>query len=211
MKDVVLIFDYDDTLVQTRECKFAAIQALGRRSYDISVDVGAIEEHWGKPYRQFFGDLFGMNGAHLDELLRRYELLNEEFPMQLHADAERLIRDVLPSYYCGIVSSASAARIASQLDSLGIPRDRFNFIQGAEHTPVHKPDPRVFEPVIAAIHNRSRKPDIIYVGDSCTDYHAAHGAGLRFIGVARKEHERNQLATVGAEFVTSLDEITALI
>jgi beta-phosphoglucomutase-like phosphatase (HAD superfamily) len=207
-----LIFDYDDTLVQTRESKFAAIQALGIRSLGLSVKSADIERHWGTPYRRFFGDLFMLQGAALDELIRDYERLSEEFPMRLHVDARRAIDGILPSYYCGIVSSASASRICTQLHGLGVPRDRFSFIQGEEHTTVHKPDPAVFEPAIAAIKKHHPEPvEIIYIGDAYTDYCAAVGAKLRFIGIPRREQSRRQLAAVGAQMIDSLERLQAAI
>lgn len=210
--NAALIFDYDDTLVQTRKCKFAAIQALGSRWYERSFSSADIEQHWGKPHRKFFGDLFMLNGAALDALIRKYELLNQEFPMQLHRDAQRMINDFLPSCYCGIVSSASMTRISSQLQGLGVPGNRFRFIQGEEHTTVHKPDPRVFEPAIAAIKNHhAEQVEIIYIGDAYADYCAALGAGLRFIGIPRTEQSRKQLKAARAQILESLDELQSAI
>jgi phosphoglycolate phosphatase-like HAD superfamily hydrolase len=210
--NVALIFDYDDTLVQTRECKFSAIQALGSRSYERSLSSADIEAHWGKPYRQFFGDLFRLSGAPLDDLIRKYELLSEEFPMRLHLDAQRMINDFLPSHYCGIVSSASARRVSSQLQGLGVPGNRFRFIQGEEHTTVHKPNPRVFDPAVASIKKyHTVQVEIIYIGDSYTDYCAALGASLRFIGIPRTERSRKQLGAVRAQVLESLDALQSAI
>jgi HAD superfamily hydrolase (TIGR01549 family) len=209
---IALLFDYDDTLVQTRECKFAAVQALSLRSYGRTLGSTEIEQHWGKPYPQFFGDLFDVAGTGLDEVLFKYEQLNEEFPMRLHADAQRLIDDILPSYFCGIVSAASRKRIFSQLHALGVPHDRFDFIQGAEETTVHKPDPAVFEPAITAIRNRQGPhAEILYIGDAFADYQAALGAGLRFIGIPRTVHSRRQLEAAGARVLDSLDQLPAAI
>lgn len=212
MMNTVLMFDYDDTLVQTRECKFAAIRALALRSYGMSLTNADIERHWGKPYPRFFGDLFDADGPGLNRLLQQYESLNNEFPMRLHPDAQSLIHHFLPSVYSGIVSSASRQRILMQLQELDVPEDRFDFIQGAEQTPVHKPDPRVFQPALAAVRKHHEPPiEIIYVGDADSDFRAASGAGLRFIGIARNEQSRAQLQAAGAQVLDSLDQLPAAI
>jgi phosphoglycolate phosphatase-like HAD superfamily hydrolase len=205
---IVLLFDYDDTLVQTRQCKFAAIKALGKQLYRVSLSNEDIETHWGKPYLQFFGDLFNADGMELDRLLQEYERYNDAFPMRPHEDAARMIAALSRRYDCGIVSSASTRRIKAQLGAMSVDWSRFSYLQGAEATLEHKPDPAVFRPAITTMRERhGEQVEITYVGDSYADYCAAHGAGLRFIGIARCETDQRLMEAAGAQVINSLDEL----
>lgn len=73
-----VLFDYDDTLVKTRECKFAALIALAERHYGHALPNAEIEAHWGIPYRALFARLFASVDADVERVIQRYEALNDE-------------------------------------------------------------------------------------------------------------------------------------
>ena len=58
-KTKAVLFDYDDTLVRTRLCKYRALQAVGSRYYGIELLDADIDLHWGVAYEALFQNLFG--------------------------------------------------------------------------------------------------------------------------------------------------------
>jgi beta-phosphoglucomutase-like phosphatase (HAD superfamily) len=57
-KTIAILFDYDDTLVKTRQCRIAAIQAVARRWYSIDLPTQTIERFWGMEYTTFLREVF---------------------------------------------------------------------------------------------------------------------------------------------------------
>ncbi len=92
-----VLFDYDDTLVQTRRCRFNAIRAAGWRVCGYASSDENIEEHWGKPYRELFDRLFDRHKQHVTEIIATYESADDEFPMRPHEGALRCIEDLFCS------------------------------------------------------------------------------------------------------------------
>jgi len=54
-----IIFDLDDTLLKTRETKFAALKFAGKHFYNIAINDETLNLHWGKPFLEFMGIVFG--------------------------------------------------------------------------------------------------------------------------------------------------------
>ncbi|MDP1846135.1 MAG: HAD hydrolase-like protein [Candidatus Moranbacteria bacterium] len=62
----------------------------------------------------------------------------------------------------------------------------FRFIQTASDLPreLHKPNPEVFSRIISILLSEGvRREEILYIGDNITDFRAANGAGIYFVGV----------------------------
>ncbi len=204
-----VLFDYDDTLVKTRQCKFAAVVALAERHYGVELPVARIEEHWGIPYRQLFTRLFEGVDSDTERVIQRYEALNEEFPVVAYEDAVETIEAFLSAgILVGVVTSAGEI-VRRQMMAVGIPLERLALLQTASDTEYHKPDPRVFSPALAHLFERGLTQEaIIYVGDSLSDYRAAHGAGLHFIGIHGRTTEANEFDRVGVKSIATLRELT---
>jgi phosphoglycolate phosphatase len=210
-----VLFDYDDTLVQTRQCKYRALAALAERHYGAQLSSATIDAHWGVPYEALFTRLF----AHLDQdiprVIRRYEALDLEFPVLAYDDAVATLEALLArDVVVGVVTSAGEI-VHAQMAAVGIPSARLCFVQTARDTPYHKPDPRVFAPALEKLHARGIAPSVevraqnslSYVGDSLTDFRAAQGAGLSFVGIHGRTTDREAFSSAGARSVASLSEL----
>lgn len=208
----IILFDYDDTLVRTKQCKYAAIQAVASRHYGVHLTEETIDDVWGVAYRQLFRSLFGRLDSDLDRVIARYEALDDEFPIQPFDDTFPALQKLAARAHLGIVTSAARAVVQVQLKSLGFPADWFSTIQTADDTEFHKPDPRVFHPTKE--HFRKRELDglsITYVGDSLKDHAAAINAGFQFFGILRGTTSKQSFATAGAATIDTLDDLHELI
>jgi phosphoglycolate phosphatase len=202
------IFDWDDTLVQTRQCRFAAIKALGARFYARTLDDAAIEAHWGKPFSTLFSLLFDVQGDQIDIITEQYLSLTDEFPMLPHSNAVTTIAKLCDSHVVGIVTAATRAVVTPDLNRLGFPVVRLAKVQCAEDTTHHKPDPRVFTPLLSELEQAGiAVHQITYIGDSINDFLAASRASLGFIGICRDSCSATEFRSVGANFIADLQEL----
>jgi len=204
-----VLFDYDDTLVQTRQCKYRALRALGRRHYGLELSEADIARHWGVAYEQLFRALFGAVEPELDRARSRYEALESEFPMTAYPETLEVLTALAARGPIGVVTAAGRAIVERQMRTLEFPE--LSVLQTAEDTPYHKPDPRVFMPAIAELERHGIDPSrVCYVGDSINDYRAARGAGLAFFGVLRGTTSAEEFRAAGARTVESLEELVEL-
>jgi phosphoglycolate phosphatase-like HAD superfamily hydrolase len=203
-----ILFDYDDTLVRTRQCKYAALRAVASRHYGFELSASELDRHWGVAYRALFQALFGGVESDLERAIRFYEALDGEFAITAYPETQRVLGALLERGPVGIVTAAGRSIALGQMERLGFPLARLAMVQTAEDTPFHKPDPRVFEPAIAAVERLGVGRDgITYVGDSLADFEASRGAGLAFVGVLRGTTSAEAFALAGATVVESLDEL----
>ena len=203
------IFDWDDTLVQTRQCRFAAIKALASRFYNYELDDAKIERHWGKPFKSLFEALFGSIDDNIDRVIERYIILTAEFPLAAYVDAIQILPTLCDVASVGILTSASNRVVIPDLKHLGFPFHRLTSVQCAEDTLPHKPDPRVFEPILATFAKKGiRVSEVIYVGDCINDFTAALGAGLHFVGICRGTNSLEEFERVGANFIGDLAQLS---
>lgn len=203
-----VLFDYDDTLVQTRRCKYRALRALGSRYYSLDLTEADIDRHWGVAYLELFRSLFGAVEPDLALAIDRYEALDAEFSMSAYPDTLRTLTALADRGLIGVVTAAGRSIVERQMRQLDFPLARLAILQTAEDTPHHKPDPRVFEPATAALAQLGVAPSqTVYVGDSLTDFQAARDAGMRFVGVLHGTTRPEEFAAAGAETVESLEAL----
>ena len=204
------VFDYDDTLMRTRECKVAAVKALAERHYDLTLSVEDIEKHWGIAHHALFENLLGVHGDELTNALTLYEKLDVEFPISPYADAAEALTELASDFSLVIVSSCTKSLIQSQLSQGTLVDVQFDAIFGADETQFHKPSGKVFNEL------RAQYPDIspsniMYVGDSQKDMQAADEVGFHFIGLDRNHAETSKMRAAGANVVTSLMAMTDIV
>jgi len=189
------IFDYDDTLVQTRQCKFAAIKETGVRYYSHQLSDSDIENHWGKPFQTLFHELFRSHDSDLSRVIERYLSVTAEYPMTAYPGATEALVALSSQYSIGVLTSASREVVLSDLARLGFPLSKMAMVQCAEDTQHHKPDPRVFDPLLLTLKDMGiAASETVYVGDSPSDLSAASAAGLKFVGFSSSS-EHSFLAT----------------
>lgn len=180
MRYPVLIFDLDDTLIES----FPEYVRLHQRiAGDLAWRVPSAAEliHYGPTWEQTLARLWPDGDLH--EFMARYEELADDhcYPAIVGAnDALEQLRGRGHSLW--IVTKRSRSRLAQRMDQAGLSPSLFTGIFAYEDQPVSKPDPRCFEPVWRAL-GRPRPEHAVYVGDRADDQLAASAAGLCFVGV----------------------------
>ena len=210
-KKKAILFDFDDTLMQTMKSKWDAIRETGRRFYDLDITNKDIKKFWGQSYQQMLtGSLKNIDT--FENIRENYESITEEFPMKPYPDALVTINTLLEKYLIGILTASSKKLVLDDFQRLKFPIDKFVNIQTAEDTNVHKPDPKVFDPLLQILKEKGvNKNEIVYIGDSVRDYLAARDAGIDFYGVAHGGGSTSdEFKSEGAHVITCLKSLLTI-
>lgn len=197
-----VVFDFDDTLVESRIHKWKHHQYVAKKYYNLEITDGMMLQHWGKPFPKMVTDLY-KNVDETPKIIERLWSTNELFHKIEIPEAIALIRKLVQEdVVVGILSSTVSEQINRDLKRLNFPTEKISFIQGAEETEVHKPDGKVFEPMFKKLERLGiSKSEVVYVGDSLDDLNAATSAGIDFIGITTGLYTEKDLADNGARVV----------
>lgn len=183
-----IIFDFDDTLVKTKDSKWGALKETGKRFYNLDISDDHIGKFWGKPFDEMLSGVL-MNADNYMNLKINYESVTKEFPMKAFDDAVSVINRLLEKYKVGILSSSSKSLLLNDMTLLNFPVDKFFYIQTYENTQEHKPHPEVFSPILRELKNHGiEKNELLYVGNAVIDFEAANSAGLKFCAILSEEN-----------------------
>jgi len=178
-----VIFDLDDTLIKTSETKYEALKFAANHFYKLELTTEMIKTHWGKPFRKFMINLFGEIDT-IESIIQNYYSVRNQFPSPAYEDAVNTLGQLAKKYILGVVTASTRHIAEEDLQAAGFNLSLFTYIQTSEQTSVHKPDPKVFEPVSHMLLEKNIFPNnVVYVGDSLADYEAAHGSGFHFVGI----------------------------
>lgn len=207
-----IVFDYDDTLVRTREVRYTTLMRLAREHYAFDLGAPEIDAAWGTPGDEFMRRLFGSREPDLARLWRVYGEECKQDPNEAHPGAIEFLQVFSSRLPLGILSSSSRRRVLPELEETGIGEAHFVRIQTAEDTPVHKPDPQVFAPWLEWASQRNfTSAEILYVGDTLNDHVAATEAGLQFLGMAHSVRDREIFRQTGIRCAHSFEELRGLL
>ncbi len=207
-----IVFDIDDTLVQTIGCKWLALKSTAKKYYNLKVTDQQLKKFWGMPFQTMLTGVF----SHVDKfetIKERYIEHSKQFPMRAQPGAVSAIGKLKKKYLIAALTSSSRSVILKDLEDSKFNLKDFYFIQTSEDTPFHKPDPKVFEPVLAKLKKLNILPkNILYVGDAVRDFEAASKAGFHFIAVtsgltSKNEFEKSVVAK--KNILNSLIELTS--
>ncbi len=207
-----LILDYDDTLVRTREIRYATLKRVARKHYHFEMTDSDIDHAWGKPGEEFMQILYGAHTADFHQLWETYHEECKSDPNEAHPGALEFVRDFASRFPVGILTSSSGRRVIPEMAQIGLTPSLFFSVQTADDTTVHKPNPVVFEPAVQILAQRGiERHEIVYVGDSRQDHTASTGAGLRFIGLSHNEESRQLFQDLGAQQAHNFSELRRML
>jgi HAD superfamily hydrolase (TIGR01549 family) len=178
-----VFFDFDDTLVGTRLPIWDMHRHIAKTYYDIDLSDEKLLEHWGQPI-----DVLAQHYYQTDDIRKgtNYIMLeNANFPKTQFKYTVPILKKLRQAgKKIGIVTASHLDILKLDFINTDFDGKLVDYIQTADDTVVHKPNPAVFDPMIAWSKAHGIKPrEILYIGDGLHDMLAAKGAGLHFIGV----------------------------
>ncbi|TGN19146.1 HAD family hydrolase [Leptospira idonii] len=203
-----IVFDYDDTIVQTKEIRSITLKRLAKEEYHFTLSDLEIQNAWGLPGEEFLLKIYGDYAKDVASLWEKYNNYCSQDKNLPYPGAEEFINGLTDKYPLGILTSSSQIRVFKEIDLLGFPKDRFFTIQTSDDTSVHKPDPNVFSPLLEKAKEMGiPREKIIYIGDSLHDQTSSKGAGLEFLGMAHEPSAAEKFSQKNIPFVTSFREL----
>ena len=206
-----IIFDLDDTLIQTSKAKYKALQHVAKTFYNLDLTNEDIRSHWGKPFALFMRDLF-REVEDTQKIIEKYYCVRNNFPTKAYEESKDSLLALRKKYQLGMVTASTRHMTIEDLRIAGLSELMFDHIQTSEDSSHHKPDPKVFAPIKRKfLENNILSNELLYVGDSLSDWEAAKGAKIRFVGVANRTTASEKFAEVGVESVLKLDELELIL
>lgn len=163
--------------------------------------------HWGKPLHEMICIIYETDDV--QAALRNIRSCHDRFPKSLFPTTVPFLQRMrAQGKLTGLVTATSAESFGFDLRLVGFPIALLDYVQTADDTQIHKPDPCVFDPAIAwlAKHGIARH-EALYVGVSLNDMRAAMGAGLQFIGVETGLFTGEEFQQHGAHSVPDLGHL----
>ncbi|MFV8751029.1 HAD family hydrolase [Nannocystaceae bacterium ST9] len=180
MRYPVLIFDLDDTLIESFP-EYARLHQRVARELGWPVPTREALVHYANTWEETLAGLFPER--ELAAFFEHVERVVHEHPYRALAGVVETLGDLRArGHSLWIVTKRSRARLEQRMREAQLDRELFAGIFAHEDQPVGKPDPRCFEPVWRAL-GGPRPEQSIYVGDRHDDRLAAQAAGLTFVGV----------------------------
>jgi HAD superfamily hydrolase (TIGR01549 family) len=203
----VVLFDHDDTLVGTIGSKWDEHKFIAKKYYNKTITDNDIKAHWGKPFAEMICLLYDTDDAEqaIDYNLKHHT----EFEKTLFSATVPVLRHLKErGMKLGIITATTRISFEHDLELHEIPKDLLSYTQTSEETQFHKPDPRVFEPVLKWLDEEEISSDeVLYIGDGLHDMKAAVGAGFNFLGVQTGLVSAEEFASVNAQSITSISDM----
>lgn len=202
-----IIFDYDDTLIMTSEAKFAAHKFTAKKFYNIDLTDTDIKKVWGIPFTQFIKKLY-REVESVEKILEKYYTVGEQFPIRAYKDSKKTIKQLKKHFHLGIVTAANSKLVKESMKTSDLDETDFLYIQTEEDTTIHKPDPKVYDPILRKFkQDNIEKHELICVGDHLFDYHAAKGAGIDFYGIADRTTSKKEFDKLGVKTIRVISDL----
>lgn len=178
-KHSVVAFDFDDTLVATIKNVWNQHKHVALTEFGVEITDDDIRRVWGRPFNQMVEDLYGHPFSKVEPHLLREK---PNFPKEIFPESTKLLAKLRGDCKTIVlVTSTNTNSLTTDFVHNAIEHNTFDHVFTIDDTKYHKPDKRVFDPLLA----HGYKPEeIIYIGDAPTDFYAARDSGFDFIGVA---------------------------
>jgi phosphoglycolate phosphatase len=207
----LIIFDIDDTLIHFKEPGVKAYQKIACRLNLPVYPKNKIAKLFGLPWNKVAKTLW----PKVD--LKKFKKLHDEEILKIESKPIRGAKNLLKKlkrqkFILGIVTTKIKPELLNALKSAKINPKLFDYIQTMEDTKYHKPDGRVFLPLLKfAQKKKIKKSEILFVGDSAYDALAAKNAKIPFIAVTTGSTTKEDFKKIGIKEKQILRSIVKLV
>src|SRR3990167_10932632 len=89
-----VIFDYDDTLVETRAIKWAHHRAVAKEFYHIDLSDEVLLKHWGKPLYVLIAELYQYSDT-LENMIKANLSIRDKFLKKVYTGSVKAITELV--------------------------------------------------------------------------------------------------------------------
>jgi HAD superfamily hydrolase (TIGR01549 family) len=193
MPQTTILFDLDDTLVNTYDTAMKRINKLSEMHEIKKSDKKTILDLIKNPERT---RILSKKYSQAKEIFETYEKLRETIHVKPLAEINDLFSKLEEKFNLGILTNNTLEKTLFKLSKCGVQEGKLNGRLYCSNDIKHlKPDPRCFNVLPEEI----RKNKLIYVGDSIIDYETAIKAKISFIGVTTGQTSKEEFLKAGLE------------
>jgi len=194
-----VIFDFDDTLVETYEVVSENLKlVLKKNGLNIPTERD-LREHWGKSCNELFSTLWP--GIDKNIIYEQEKELLKTFKSPSPVKGVHEMLDLLSNkFILGIVTGGDKNFFMEKIIKAGIDIKKFSFVLTQDEVQKPKSDPGYFAPAFSELEKLGiSKNEVLFVGDSVYDYEAAKNAGILFAGVLTGPASREDFMKKGVK------------
>ncbi|KKT87331.1 MAG: hypothetical protein A2119_01845 [Candidatus Colwellbacteria bacterium GWA2_46_10] len=204
----VIIFDYDDTIVDTFSSIYDVDLQVAERLGLRRVTKEEMASLWGIPYRERIKRLHPDTDFEEHERIH-FEIYDHSTTKPFEGAVGTLAYLKSKGYRLGIISSRRYKSLVGNLEYYHLS-SFFECVQGEESLEYVKPDPRVFD--VAIKYFGGNQGEMVYVGDHLNDFEAATKSGLDFIAITTGVHTKEDFQRAGCKkIIESLSELRNIL
>ena len=206
-----ILFDYDDTLVNTYSARLKAAQQAAQGFLDPSLDMDRVMKDWaGRPQIDIWMDLTNQDADKSDQMMKRYadwywsvgthevELFPGTLEMLREIKAGGLALAIVTSKVRSMQGENGPYGVVVEMARLGMD-DVFDVVVGWPDVTESKPAPA---PILFALDKLGLdQTDVLMVGDSHIDVTAAKNANVASAGAAWGTLVRELLIEAGPDYI----------
>ena len=194
-----IIFDMDDTLVNSASAHMAAVRD-SLKEFNLPMKWEEIRSRFGKKITNIIREVYGINDG---QLLKKIEIEKKKnFKkyinlVKLMPGAKEILEYTNKNFKTALASMSLRENIELILRHLKI-EGYFDVIVSGDALPT-RPSPAIL--LVACRKMRLKPNECISIGDSVYGIESAHRIGMNFIGVATGIFDETDLKNSGADFV----------
>jgi phosphoglycolate phosphatase len=202
-----IIFDVDDTLINTVDSVFEKFKKIAEILNVKEITRDEFINAWGHTTENLVSELWP--DLEYKKFKDAYDKFGYKEPYPLFDGAIDALdyvknKDIL----MGILTSRRKETLILRAKQAGLDLDYFKFIQTEDDTDIHKPNPKVFEPILEKFNDLGIKNnEILYVGDNLFDAKAALGNNLHFLAVLTGTTKKEEFLKEGVKEENVLNSI----
>ncbi|HHQ45594.1 MAG TPA: HAD family hydrolase, partial [Candidatus Altiarchaeales archaeon] len=196
-----VILDVDGTLIDSIGSIWEQYKVVSSKLGLPKTSFQKFARHLGKPWRNVLLGIWP--DLDPDEFSGHYDFSKETSkPIPGVNDALNVLSK---KYRLIILTSRGSETMDDHLHMAHIDTKLFERIFHRNNTVHHKPDPKVFDEVLAQM--GVEKSDAIYVGDSLVDSDCAVSAKVPFVGVLTGAATAKEFGSAGLRYIKSVAEL----
>jgi len=174
-----LLWDLDGTILDTSDLIFNSYRFAFEKILKKNVSDDETLQHFGKPLEHVMISYSSDRSRELVEAYREYNLSNHDSSVHPFPGIRDTLSNLQRQRFRQVVVTSKTVQLASWGLELFDLKQYIETVIGLESTDMHKPSP---EPALEALKWLRMQPNnVLFVGDSETDYKCAHSAGIAFI------------------------------
>lgn len=177
----LIIFDLDDTLVETYHLSFLKTSVIAK-SYNENFNYDLFKKYYGKLTLEECVHIWFDKKIAPEVFRKHYNLLRHNYPYKGIGDVKKFLHSLSKKFDIGIITNSTKDATEYKLSCLGLSsiENLFKFVYHCENSIKPKPHP---DQINFIIDQGRKRESICYIGDNARDFDFAKRAQIEFFGV----------------------------